>query len=69
MVERHCFVTKNGSAVSVRDKADPKLNETQGGKAHDSVALWISLLVIFVVSLAAFYLFWAKITFAWPFLR
>jgi len=35
--------------------------------AHPGAAVWVPLLALFLLSVAAYCLFWAKLTGAWPF--
>jgi hypothetical protein len=40
---------------------------TESANAHPGPGVWVPILVLLAFSLAAYYLFWAKITGAWPF--
>jgi len=67
MAERPRFVIENGGPVLPRYTASSKSDTIDDRQDPVATAVWIAVWVIFLLSAAACYVLWARVTSAWPF--
>ncbi len=62
---RHDGHAAGGTLIDRRWLSDPAGHHED----HSEAAVWIPVVIIFLLNLACAYAFWAKVNFAWPFSR